>query len=156
MTGPTPPIRHATPADLEALLALEEASFHSDRISRRQWRRYLRRPSVGVLVCGPPGDLSGAAVVFYRQHARVARLYSLAVRADRRGDGVGATLLEAAETDARGRGCSLMALEVQVGNRPAIGLYERAGYHRAARVAGYYEDGTDAWRYAKSMTAAAR
>ena len=30
-------------------------------------------------------------------------------------------------------------------------LYERAGYRRIGRYAGYYEDGADAWRYEKSL-----
>ncbi|HEX5489495.1 MAG TPA: N-acetyltransferase [Rhodanobacteraceae bacterium] len=148
--------RHATPSDLDSLLALEQRTFTGDRISRRQWRRHLASTSASVLVAGPPGDVSAAAVVFYRANSPGARLYSLAVREDSRRAGLGGTLLAAAEADARGRGRMAMRLEVGVDNRSAIALYERCGYHRLARLPAFYEDGADAWRYAKRLTTVTR
>ncbi|HET7930578.1 MAG TPA: GNAT family N-acetyltransferase [Rhodanobacteraceae bacterium] len=144
-------VRRAGRADLAALLALEESTFSSDRISRRQWRRHLDSRSATVLACGAVGDVEAVAVVFYRRHTRHARLYSLAVRSDRRGEGLGLQLLAAAETDARGRGCHTISLEVGTRNRAAIALYERSGYQRLARLRRFYEDGGDAWRCAKSL-----
>lgn len=148
--------RHATPADLDSLLALEESTFVSDRISRRQWRRHLASPSASVLVIGAPGDLHAAAVIFYRRNLQSARLYSIAVRDHARGTGLGGMLLAAAEADARTRGCTAMRLEVGVGNPSAIALYERRGFRRLARLPAFYEDGTDAWRYAKPLTTVTR
>lgn len=152
MPGPaTIPVRAATHADLDALLALEEATFAGDRISRVQWRHHIASATAAVLVSGAPGHVHAAAVVFYRKHARVARLYSLAVDAAWRGAGLGAALLAAAETDAHRRGCHALSLEVRADNTAAIALYERRGYRRTARLAGYYEDGTDGWRYRKVL-----
>lgn len=148
-------IRRATPADVAALLALEEATFDSDRISRAQWRRHIANSSASVLVSGRPGHVDAAVVVFYRRNARSARLYSLAVGAHARGTGIGGALLAAAEADARARGCESMRLEVRIDNPAAIALYERRGYVRMARVPHFYEDGVDAWRYAKPLTSAA-
>jgi len=145
-------IRRADRTDVDALLALEEATFDSDRISRAQWRRHIGSGSATVLVTGDPGRIDAVAVVFYRHNARSARLYSLAVGAHARGSGLGGALLAAAEADARLHGCASMRLEVRIDNPAAIGLYERRGYSRLARLAGFYEDGTDAWRYAKSLT----
>lgn len=150
--APAAAIRPATPADLDALLALEETTFDSDRISRAQWRRHIGSSSAAVLVSGDPRALDAAAVVFYRRNARQARLYSLAVGAHARGTGLGGALLAAAEADARARGCTSMRLEVRVDNPAAIALYERRGYARGSREAHFYEDGADAWRYAKSLT----
>ncbi|MGH8155785.1 MAG: GNAT family N-acetyltransferase [Rhodanobacteraceae bacterium] len=146
-----PAIRRATRADLEALLALEEATFASDRISHAQWRRHVASPSAAVLVSGGPGEVDAAAVVFYRRHARSARLYSIAVGAHARGAGLGATLLAAAEADALARGRESMRLEVRVDNPAAIALYERRGYVRTARLPQFYEDGADGWRYVKRL-----
>mmetsp|Transcript_7132 Transcript_7132/g.17210 ORF Transcript_7132/g.17210 Transcript_7132/m.17210 type:complete len:201 (-) Transcript_7132:153-755(-) len=56
-----------------------------------------------------------------------AYVYMLAVLPEGRGMGVGTALLNWAETLARDRGCTFMALEVINGN-PALGLYERKGY----------------------------
>lgn len=146
-------VRPATRADLESLLALEEATFDSDRISRRQWRRHLASSSARVLVCGAAGDVTAAVVVFFRRNTHHARLYSLAVRADQRGAGLGRLLLAAAESAARARGCHSMGLEVHTHNHAAISLYARFGYAPVARLRRFYEDGADAWRYAKSLIA---
>jgi ribosomal protein S18 acetylase RimI-like enzyme len=148
-------IRHAARGDLDTLLALEEATFDSDRISRTQWRRHIDSSSAAVLV-GGAGRVDAAAVVFYRRGSHRARLYSLAVGAHARGTGLGGALLAAVEADARARGCVVMHLEVRTDNAPAIALYERRGYRRTARVRGFYEDGADAWRYAKQLTAVTR
>lgn len=151
MNRHAPAIRRASRIDLDALLALEEATFNSDRISRRQWRQHLDSRSASVLVCGAPGEVEAVAVVFYRRNTRQARLYSLAVHADRRGMGLGALLLAATENDARRRGCRSMTLEVSTRNRAAIALYKRFGYLRVTRLPQFYEDATDAWRYAKAL-----
>lgn len=145
-------IRRAARADLDALLALEEVTFDSDRISRAQWRRHIASPSAAVLVGGRPGHVDAAAVVFYRRGSRRARLYSLAVGTHVRGTGLGGALLAAVESDALTRGCDALHLEVRTDNAPAIALYERRGYLRATCVRGFYEDGADAWRYAKWLT----
>jgi ribosomal protein S18 acetylase RimI-like enzyme len=143
-------VRQAMPADLDALLALERASFEGDRISRAQWRRHIGSATAAVLVVGDAGaGIDAAAVVFYRRNSRTARLYSLAVAMHARGAGLGRTLLAAAEADARARGCESMRLEVRVDNAPAIALYEGHGYVRGNRIPGFYEDGADAWQYVK-------
>jgi ribosomal-protein-alanine N-acetyltransferase len=139
-------------ADLDALLALEEATFDVDRISRAQWRRHIGSASATVLVGGSAHCVDAAAVVFYRRNTHVARLYSLAVGARARGTGLGGELLAAAEADARARDCHTMQLEVRPDNASAIALYERRGYSRLARLPRFYEDGADAWRYAKRLT----
>ena len=145
------PIRRATRADLDALLALEEATFAGDRIRRAQWRRHIASATATVLIGGGPGVVEGAAVVLYRRNARSARLYSLAVAAHARGKGFGGALLTAAEVDARARSCDWMRLEVRIDNPAAIALYQRHGYARIARLPRFYEDGADAWRYAKAL-----
>lgn len=147
-------VRRAQLADLDALLALEHATFDSDRISRAQWRRHLGSATATVLVGErTPGSVDAAALVFYRRNARNARLYSLAVGIHARGIGLGGALLAAAEDDARARGRASMRLEVRADNASAIALYERRGYRRVGHLPHFYEDGADAWRYAKPLTA---
>ena len=149
---PNPVIRHAALSDLDALVALEEATFDSDRISHRQWRRHLSSASAQVLVAVGDAGIDAAAVVFYRRNSHIARLYSLAVDARARGNGIGGRLLVAAETTARQRGCAVLRLEVRVDNTAALALYARHGYARLRRLVGFYEDGSDAWRCAKDLT----
>lgn len=150
-------VRRAELSDLDDLVALEDATFDSDRMSRVQYRRHLDSGSASVLVASANHRrFLGTAVVFFRKGSRVARLYSLASRPEARGKGVGSALLAAAERTARQRGCTELRLEVRTDNASAIRLYERLGYQRFARIDGYYEDGADAWRYARPLDAATR
>jgi ribosomal protein S18 acetylase RimI-like enzyme len=145
-------VRRAELSDLDDLVALEDATFDSDRMSRAQYRRHLDSASAGVLVASANHRrFLGTAVVFYRKGSRVARLYSLASRPEARGKGVGSALLATVEQAARQRGCRELRLEVRIDNASAIRLYERLGYHRLGRIAGFYEDGADAWRYGKRL-----
>lgn len=162
VSRPTPPhpapatadvrVRRAELSDLDDLVALEQATFDSDRMSRAQYRRHLDSDSARVLVASANHRrFLGTAVVFFRSGSRVARLYSLASRPEARGKGVGSALVAAVERLARRRGCRELRLEVRVDNDAAIRLYERLGYRRGERLRGFYEDGSDGWRYARVL-----
>jgi len=144
-------IRRAKPSDLDALVALEEASFDHDRVSRTQFRRHLASPSAAVLVAEERGQVLGGALLFFRRGAKAARLYSIAIAQTARGQRLGTALLNAAEREARRRGCAAMKLEVRTDNTPAIALYEKRGYRCVTRMPGFYENGMDAWRYEKPL-----
>jgi len=144
-------IRPAKPADLDALVALERASFTTDHLSRRQYRHHLRSAGARVLVATDGTSLLGKAVVFFRRGSANARLYSIAVARAARGRGLGGTLLAAAERAARRRGSARLRLEVRRDNSAAIGLYEKLGYRRFGVYRHFYEDGADAWRYEKCL-----
>lgn len=148
-----PRIRRATQSDLAALIELENSSFASDRMHPRQWRRHLDSLSAEVLVATSHGRLLGAAVLFFRAHSRIARLYSIAVAGAARGGGIGEALLAASERAAVRHGCDRLRLEVRADNAAAQRLYERADYRRFGRHRGYYEDGQDALRYEKIVPA---
>src|SRR5215471_14731497 len=113
-------IRPARLADLDALVALEQASFTTDHLSRRQYRHHLRSPGTVVLAAVERGAMLGKAVVFLRADTDIARLYSIAVADAARGRGLGATLLATAERVARDRGAQRMRLEVRQDNGAAI------------------------------------
>ncbi|MFJ3049766.1 GNAT family N-acetyltransferase [Pseudomonas nitroreducens] len=147
--------RLAAPADLANLLELEEECFEQDRISGRSFRRLIGAPSSILLVADRDGELLGYALLLLRRGSDIARLYSLAISRQARGQGVGGALLERCEQQAQARGCQRLRLEVRTDNASAIGLYERSGYVRFARSAGFYEDGSDAWRYEKPLGAPA-
>jgi ribosomal protein S18 acetylase RimI-like enzyme len=146
-------IRPAVPADLDALVALERASFATDHLSRRQYGKHLRSASAAVLAAVDASGLLGKAVVFFRSNSDIARLYSIAVADAARGRGLGEALLTAVEGAAQRYGARRMRLEVRQDNAAAIRLYERLGYRRFGAYAGFYEDGTDAWRYEKGLKA---
>lgn len=144
-------IRRATLADLPALVALERRAFTTDHLSLRQYRHHLANPRALVLAAVDRGGLLGKAVVLFRRDSDIARLYSIAVDDAARGRGIAKTLLRAVERGAVARGCTRLRLEVNQANPAAIALYEKLGYHRFGAYAGFYEDGTDAWRYEKNL-----
>ena len=146
-------IRRATPSDLDALVALERAAFTTDHLSRRQYRRHMQSASAQVLAAVDRSGLLGKAVVFFRGNSAIARLYSIAVAHGARGRGLGEALLAAAEHAAARNGAQRMRLEVRPDNAAAIRLYERQGYLHFGVLPGFYEDGTDAWRYEKRLPA---
>ena len=144
-------IAPATPADLDALLALEQTAFDTDHLSRRQYRHHLGNPHAAVLVARGAAGVLGKAVLFFNERHDIARLYSIAVGDAARGLGLGAALLAAAEREAQRRGRHRMRLEVAQKNASAIRLYERHGFRRIGERQGYYENGEHAWRYEKTL-----
>jgi ribosomal-protein-alanine acetyltransferase len=143
-------IRPATLHDLDALLELEQA-FPGDRITRSSFRHLLTKAHADVFVFEQDGKLLGNAVVLYRKGFHGARLYSVVVDPQARGQGVGAALLEQVENAAVRQRCVSIRLEVREDNAPAIRLYERHGYSVVGRTADYYQDHSAALRMSKRL-----
>src|SRR6187402_1591049 len=91
-------VRAARSADLPALVALEQCSFATDRLSPRQFRHHVSgRGNSLLLVAVSDAVLLGNALLLLRAGTRRARLYSIVVAADARGRGVGERLLARVE-----------------------------------------------------------
>lgn len=144
-------IRPARATDVDALVAIENRAFATDRISRRSFRTLLERDTVVTLIADVKGQAVGYCMVLFRKGSGVARLYSLAALPDAGEKGVGRTLLNAAEQAAYDRERLLLRLEVREDGQRAIALYERNAYRRIGREADYYEDGASALRYEKIL-----
>jgi ribosomal protein S18 acetylase RimI-like enzyme len=139
-------IRAAAPDDLDSIDRLERASFDGDRFLRRNLRRLLASPSALFLLALEAEGAAGYALLLFRQDARAARLYSIAVDPRFRGRGVAESLIAAAAKAALARGADRLRLELRPSNAPAMRLYQRAGFTFLERKAGYYHDGEDAVR----------
>jgi ribosomal protein S18 acetylase RimI-like enzyme len=144
-------IRPARASDVGALLAIENESFATDRLTARKIRRLLAHGNCALLVAVARDEVVGYALVLFRRGVRRARLYGIAVAASHRGRRLGAKLVRAAETEAERRSCRAIGLEVAPGNEPAVKLYRKMGYVRVGGVGPYYEDGSPADRYVKSL-----
>jgi ribosomal protein S18 acetylase RimI-like enzyme len=147
-------IRKARLSDVDGLAAIENAVFPGDRISRRSFRALIERETAEVFVAVIDDRLAGYAIVLLRRGSGVARLYSIATAPGLAGQGVGRRLLDAAEDAAFRHDRMLLRLEVREDNGRAIRIYEKAGYRRFGREAGYYEDGATALRYEKTLRGA--
>lgn len=137
-------IRAATPHDLAALVALEEASFTSDRYDAGDFRYFLARKRCAVLVAVADGAVQGCAIAEWRGMRPEGRLVSIAVFLEQRGRGIGPALLRAAEEAVQRQGASRMCLEVRESNAKALGMYARAGYGETGQTPRYYADGETA------------
>ena len=139
-------IRPATPADLDAMLALfprlaafelpprrvPEHLWHGDAELLQAWAAG-RAPNLLVRVAVDANDkVLGVALISLRDellsHAPSAHLEVLAVDAAAEGRGLGRALLDSAEEAARARGAQSMSLHVFAKNTRARAVYERMGY----------------------------
>ncbi|MGC1539837.1 MAG: GNAT family N-acetyltransferase, partial [Xanthobacteraceae bacterium] len=94
---PAAKLRRGRMSDLDALLAIEEAVFATDVLSRRSLRRFLATTGATLIVAEAAGKLAGYALVLYPPRSMFARLYSIAVAPHIGRRGVGPLLLAAAE-----------------------------------------------------------
>lgn len=89
----------------------------------------------GVFI-GSAGDPCG--FVLSRMAADEAEILSIVVAGGRRRSGLGQSLLCAHMAQLAARGAVQLFLEVEEGNEPAIGLYNRLGFEIVGRREGYY------------------
>jgi ribosomal protein S18 acetylase RimI-like enzyme len=144
-------IRQAGIADLEALNDIEQRCFHSDRITRRQWRYLLTRAHADTLVAEDDDGLCGYVLLLYNRATSVARLYSIAVAESARSKGLGKVLVEGAERAAREQGRAYVRLEIRRDNNASLRLFGGLGYRRFGVLDDYYEDHMQAIRLQKSL-----
>lgn len=79
-------------------------------------------------------------------------LANIAVRRDRRGQGIGTRLMDKAFEVARERRLRRITLEVRVSNRRAQRFYEKLGFRVTGRIKGYYKPNfEDALVYEREM-----
>jgi ribosomal-protein-alanine N-acetyltransferase len=78
-------------------------------------------------------------------HGRpLGHVKDIAVRGERRGEGIGSQLLERALGVLDARGAGSVKLEVRANNERAQALYRRYGFDHRRTVPRYYNDGEDA------------
>ncbi len=136
-------IAPATPADLDAIDEIERHSFKTPW-PRSQFEGELAREWARIDVAR---DERGRVIAFcdYWIVAPELHVLVMATHPDHRGRGVAGALLQHVLAEAARAGCTMATLEVRAGNRPAIALYERAGFKTVHVRARYYQDdGEDA------------
>ena len=151
-------VREAERADLLAVFRIEKESFPQPW-PFSAFEMFLDEP--GFLVAHD--DEEREPVVGYvvadivRTHGRpLGHVKDLAVHPDRRGEGVGATLLGNALARLDARNVPTVKLEVRPSNDPARSLYREFGFEYSKRIPGYYDDGEDALVLVREDDATAR
>lgn len=144
-------IRPAQVEDIDALVAIENLCFTSDRLSRRSFRHMLTKAHAILLVEEEGGRLRGYVLVLLNVGTSLARMYSIAVHPDERSHGIGRRLMHAAEAAALAQDAIAMRLEVRRDNTGSIALYESMGYRQFGAYDDYYEDHMAALRFEKPL-----
>lgn len=137
----------ATPADLDAIDAIERHSF-TQPWPRSAFEAELTHSIARLDVARDPaviGFCNYWIISEPRGDGGEIHIHAIATHPDHRRAGVGAALLGHALAQGRAARCNLATLEVRRGNAPAIALYERAGFRTVHVRARYYQDnGEDA------------
>jgi len=117
--------------------------------SERSFRNELDHPHGIFLVAILGGEVVGYGGIWLVVDE--AHVTTIAVSEEQRRNGIGWKLMVELLQRAKEAGMTCSTLEVRASNEAAIKLYERLGYHIAARRKGYYpdnkEDATVMWMH---------
>jgi GNAT superfamily N-acetyltransferase len=125
---------------LLAVLFAQEEEFAPDTARQADGLRLiLDRPESGcILVWREQDNLLGMANLLFTvstaRGSRVAILDDFVVLPERRGQGGGSALLQAAIALAREQGCSRLSLQTDASNAAAMRLYRRFGFAQSTMV----------------------
>lgn len=141
-------LRRAGPDDLDAVMAIETATFLSDGWTADGMLSELANAQCYYLVAHRPefpGVVEGYAGLFCPRGAHEGDIQTIAVAESARRMGLGRVLMQSLVTEARKRGARQVFLEVRADNPGAKTLYESLGFAEiAVRTAYYQPDGVDA------------
>ena len=143
-------LRRATLDDLDAIMAIETATFPADAWSRSSMRSELGGPHGYYLVAMVDDDaadaIAGYGGLLAPEGAGQGDIQTIAVAEPFRGLGLGRRLMDALLAEAERRGAAEVFLEVRADNEAAQRLYASLGFERIAVRPHYYQpDNEDAW-----------
>ena len=146
-------IRKIRKSDLDQVMVIEQACFH-DAWKRKDYEYEMyENPYSTIWVLEEERKIIGYYDLWITfEQAEIA---NIAVLPEYQGKGYGSFLMKHLEQQAVNEGCQAIGLEVRVGNKKAIALYERNGFFTVTTRPGYYKnkDGTfeDAYRMMKGI-----
>ncbi len=125
--------------DLDAIMALEHATFPSDAWSRDMMAAELAAGHTHYVVLHEGDELVAYGGVSAPDGLELADIQTLAVSGSRRRAGLGTALLRALLDTARDRGAREVLLEVRADNPAAQALYAQHGFEAIAVRPRYYQ-----------------
>ncbi|MGO2519078.1 MAG: ribosomal protein S18-alanine N-acetyltransferase [Microbacterium sp.] len=138
-------IRVATPADLDAIMAIENASFPADAWSAESMAAELSTDYSHYLVDEDESTIIGYGGLRAIRGNADADIQTIAFLEARRGEGRGRALLRALLAEASARRARDVFLEVRADNPAAEALYLSEGFEEIGRRPRYYQpDDVDA------------
>ncbi|RYG87758.1 ribosomal-protein-alanine N-acetyltransferase [bacterium] len=134
---------------IEAVVAIEKVSNGSPW-SDRGFRNEIDNPHAIFLVALEAGEVVGYGGVWLVIDE--AHIVNVAVRADRRRQGIAREIVRRLLDDSKAAGMKTASLEVRAGNEGAIRLYEEFGFVTTNTRKRYYPDNREdafvMWRFA--------
>ena len=138
-------VRDAELADLDAIMALETATFPGDAWSRDLMAAELASPHTVYVVVESGDEVVAYAGLSAPAGAGQGDIQTIAVDPTHRRLGIGTVLMRELLGAARSRGASEVFLEVRADNPGAEELYRRHGFARIGVRPHYYQpDDVDA------------
>ena len=131
-------IRAFLPADAAAVTDILRESPEASQWTEWGFKELLGWRGVLALVGEDGGKVIGFLIG--RQVGGEAEILNAAVILTKRRKGQGGALLKAVMDDFRERGVSRVFLEVRESNEAGIAFYEKHGFSKTGRRAGYYRD----------------
>jgi len=135
-------IRSFLPADAVAVTEILRGSPEASQWTEWGLKELLGWRGVLALVSEADGKVVG--FIIGRQVAGEAEILNLAVMVAKRRKGEGRALLMAAMGEFRARQVSRVFLEVRESNGSGMAFYEKHGFSKTGRRAGYYRDPDEA------------
>jgi ribosomal-protein-alanine N-acetyltransferase len=132
--------------DVPAVVCLEQALFGAEAWSEAMLAEEVTgQPATRYYLVAEDGGVIAGYGGLLAPGGGAADVVTLAVAAERWGEGIGAALLDGLLTEAGRRGCTEVFLEVRVDNDRAQRLYRRYGFEGLGLRRGYYQpSGADA------------
>jgi len=132
-------IRKATATDIDRISEIEKKCFEGPRAYTKRRLAYLALEANSVcLVITREADILGFIIVMYRKRSLIANIETIDVDPQFQNQGIGTSLLAAAEADMKKREMKTSQLEVSERNQAAIKLYQKAGYIVKERLVDFY------------------
>ena len=138
-------MRRATPEDLDALMALEDAIYPDDAWSRDNMGAELSNPHGYYLVeTGEDDAILAYAGLLAPIGTGQGDIQTVTVAPEARRQGLARALMLKLLDEARRRGAEELFLEVRVDNEGAQALYRELGFETISVRKRYYKGGIDA------------
>jgi [ribosomal protein S18]-alanine N-acetyltransferase len=135
-------IRMFRESDITAVAAILREAPEAANWTEESYREALNWP--GLVAFVSEGDAGVAGLLIARQMADEAEILNVAVMPEKRRRGEGSAMLKAALEEFRARGASRVFLEVRESNEAGIGFYQKRGFFKTGRRAGYYREPDEA------------
>lgn len=137
-------LRKALPGDLRGLYLLEQALFETENFPlSKQSLYYHLRHNLLYLAQSETGEIAGYVLALVRR--KNAKIYSLGVAQNFRGNKLAQELMLLAMKELESLGFKRSLLEVRTDNQGAISLYKSLGFSVTKKLKAFYRDGCDAY-----------